>query len=110
LADLRGRAFAISPGRQEPRVMEYLAGLAETNDITLVEAPEAERSYITEFAISRELPILHWLSADEFPFALSGFATVPLDEPELRLRYYIYTNRKVHRPAVEALRIAAAAC
>jgi len=110
LSELRGLELAISPGRQDPCVMDLLTRVASTCGVTLLEAPEAERSYITKFAIARGLPILHWLCADEFPFVMPGFVTVPLDEPALHLRYYLYTNRNVHRPAVEALRISAAAC
>lgn len=110
LADLRGLELAISPGRQEPRVMEHLTRFAGACAVNLLEAPEAERSYIAEFAAARGLPILHWLSTDEALFAMPGFVTAQIDEPALRLRYYVYTNRNVRRPAVEALRASAAAC
>lgn len=104
LADLRGMQLAITPGRHEPQVMKHLTTVAKEYDIALLEAAEAERSYVAKFAAARGLPILHWLQEDEKAFTFPGFRTVPLDEPRLQLRYYLYTNPNVSRPAVDSLR------
>jgi DNA-binding transcriptional LysR family regulator len=104
LADLRGLTLAISPGRQEIRIMEQLTKATAAHGITLLESPEAERSYIAAFALARCLPVLHWLDASERSFTLEGFTTVAMDEPSLRLQYFVYTNRNVDRPVVVRLR------
>lgn len=92
---MRGRHVVTTPYRVNPNIVDSLERWLQPYDVTLVSAPETDRSSVERFARRKGMSVFRWLAPGLPKTTDRGMTQMPVDDP---LSFHLVVVRNANLP------------